>query len=93
MALDSHSEPSVVRVHIKASKTDPFRRGVFIYLGKMGSDLCLVAAVGSEGSGPFFQFASGSPLCRELLVRHMRAALFLAQVDMSKINTQDTVFR
>lgn len=43
--LDSYSEPSVVRVHIKASKTDLFYQGVFIYLGKTGNDLCPVAAV------------------------------------------------
>ena len=28
VSLDSQSEPSVVRVFIKASKTDPFRKGV-----------------------------------------------------------------
>ena len=42
VALDSQRDPSVVRVHIKQSKTDPFRRGVFIYLGKTENDLCPV---------------------------------------------------
>ena len=36
------SEPSVVRVSIKASKTDPFRKGVYVHLGKTGNDLCPV---------------------------------------------------
>ena len=45
VALDSHQDPLVVRVHIKQSKTDPFHRGVFIYLGKTENDLCPVAAL------------------------------------------------
>ena len=31
--------------HIKASKTDPFWQGVFVYLGATRNDLCPVAAV------------------------------------------------
>ena len=33
VALDSQTDPTVVRVHIKESKTDPFRKGVDVYLG------------------------------------------------------------
>ena len=33
ISVDSHSSPSYIAVNIKASKTDPFRRGVTIYLG------------------------------------------------------------
>ena len=84
--------PSVVRVHIKVSKTDPFRRGVYIYLGKMGNELCPVAAVAAymvvrgraEGPPPFFRFASGTPLLPELLVKHMRTALLPHGIDASQ---------
>ena len=81
VALDSRSNPSVVRVHIKALKTDPFRQGVFIYLGKTGNDLCPVAAITaylairSRTPGPFFRFQSGTPLSQELLVKHVRLTL------------------
>ena len=34
IALDDASSPSVVRVRIKQSKTDPFRKGIDLYLGK-----------------------------------------------------------
>ena len=34
VVLDSHSSPSLMRVCIKQSRTDPFRQGVDIYLGK-----------------------------------------------------------
>ena len=33
MAVDSHTNPSMVRVYLKQSKTDPFRPGVYIFLG------------------------------------------------------------
>lgn len=81
VSLDSQSEPSVVRVHIKASKMDPFRKGVYVYLGKTGNELCPVVAVAAylavrdRQSGPFFRFASGTPLSRELFVKHIRIAL------------------
>ena len=58
--VDSREHPSVVRVRIKASKTDPFRRGVLLYLGRTDNLLCPVAAItayiASRGSdpGPFF---------------------------------------
>ena len=38
-------DPSFVQVRLKQSKTDPFRRGVFIYLGKTQMDLCPVVAI------------------------------------------------
>ena len=90
VALDSHQDPSVVRVHIKQSKTDPFRRGVFIYLGKTENDLCPVAALsaflvvrGSE-AGPFFRFSSGRPLSREVFVRKVCEALGPWGIDEKK---------
>ena len=45
VALDSVSDSKVVQVKIKVSKTDPFRKGVTIYLGRTGDDLCPVAAI------------------------------------------------
>ena len=45
IALDHPSKPSTVRVSIKASKTDPFRRGVDIFLGRTGADLCPVSSL------------------------------------------------
>ena len=37
--LNSQSFPSTVMVHIKASKTDPFRLGVTVYLGRTDQEL------------------------------------------------------
>ena len=55
-------DPRWLVVRIKASKTDPFRQGVSIYLGRTRNDLCPVSAVlgymvqrGMQ-DGPFFRF-------------------------------------
>ena len=79
-----------MQVQIKSSKTDPFRRGVFIYLGQGDSSLCPVAAVASyimlRGSAPrpFFQFADGRNLTRDRFVSNVRSALQRAGIDHSR---------
>ena len=61
--------------------TDPFRKGVMVYLGRTGGELCPVAAVSAylavrgRVPGPFFVFKGGEPLSREIFVRRVRAAL------------------
>ena len=73
------------------SKTDPFRQGVFIYLGKTGNDLCPVAAVTAylpargRAPGPFFRFRRGTPLSRELLVKHVRQALCQLGIEVKHV--------
>lgn len=60
VSVDSIEDPSVVKVRIKASKTDQFRRGVDIYVGRTHNQLCPVEAlmtyVARRGKqqGPFF---------------------------------------
>ena len=44
VAVDSWQKPSLLRVHLKCSKTDQLRKGVDIY-GKTGDDICSVTAV------------------------------------------------
>ena len=87
VTLDSADSPSLIQVRLKASKTDPFRQGVSVYLGITGGDLCPVAAIldymvrRGPTEGPFFTFADGSFLTRDRLVRAMREALQSAGVD------------
>ncbi len=90
VTLDSPSNPTLAQVNIKASKMDPFRVGVSIYLGRTGNLLCPVSALaaylaarGGE-PGPFFKFANNRPLSRDLLVKHLREALKLAGIDATK---------
>ena len=45
IAVNNPASPTVIRVSIKQSKTDPFRRGVDLFMGKTGTDLCPVKAI------------------------------------------------
>ena len=45
IAIDSRLSPSVVQVKIKQSKTDPFRQGVHLYLGKTDEDICPITGI------------------------------------------------
>ena len=80
-AVDDRSNPSMVRIHLKSSKTDPFRHGVDIYLGRTGRDFCpVVALLAFFGNAPSSRGASiyvadGSPLTRDRLVDAVRQAL------------------
>ncbi len=81
VALDSHTHPKLARIRIKASKTDPFRKGLDIFLGSTDNRLCPVAALAAylairgHAPGPLFRFASGSFLTRVAFVREVRKAL------------------
>ena len=87
VSLDSASHPKSVIIRIKASKTDQFRKGVDIHLGRTDNELCPVSALLAYISirglepGPLFRFENGSPLTREALVREVWAALQQAGVD------------
>ena len=81
VAINTLAAPRVIAIRIKVSKTDPFRQGTTIYLGKTGVDLCpvstLLGYISHRGlsSGPLFRFQDGSPLTRAALVRELRLAL------------------
>ncbi len=81
VALDSHSHPTTMRVHIKASKTDQYRQGVLLYLAATGNDLCPVAAVAAylarrpPVGGPLFLTAAGTPLTKPKLIALIRDTL------------------
>lgn len=70
IAVDSSSAPSSMRVRIKGSKTDPFRKGCFVHIGLGGHPLCAVQAMMSylasrgDAPGPLFLFTNGRPLTR-----------------------------
>ena len=87
VAVDSMQNPRIIRVRLKASKTDPFRVGVNIYVGRTGNTLCPVTAMlhymVTRGlvTGPFFRFENGSPLTRAKFVDKVKEAFSLAGVD------------
>ena len=90
IAVDRHQSPTLVRVRLKQSKTDPFRHGVDVYLGRTDADLCPVAAllaymaVRPHLTGPLFIFKDGSFLTRDRLVAAVREALQEAGIDSAQ---------
>ena len=87
--MDSHHNPSIVRVHLRCAKTDPFDKGVSIHVGKTGTSLCPVSAllnfmaVRPPGEGPLFVYEDSSPLTRSRFVQLTKHALHLANVEAS----------
>ena len=77
----SHENPTLARLHIKQSKTDPFRRGADVYLGRSANDICPVSsllaymAVRGTRSGPLFIFSGDCPLSHDRLVQDVQRAL------------------
>ena len=87
VAVDSVLHPQILKVRIKASKTDPFRQGVDIYVGSTANELCPVSAMlaylarRGNGKGMLFRFEDGKLLTRERFVSRVKAALTSAGVD------------
>ena len=87
VSVNSVQCPQIIRVHLKASKTDPFRVGIDIFVGKTENELCPVTAVLSymvargAGPGPFFRFQDGKPLTRMRFVSKVKDSLTVAGVD------------
>lgn len=92
LAVDSHSSPTHLAVHLKQSKTDPFGVGTTLHLGTTGDTLCPVVAmlgylaIRPPSPGPLFIFCDGSTLSRTRLVQSLRQALSAAGVDDSKFS-------
>ncbi|XP_068742958.1 uncharacterized protein [Montipora capricornis] len=78
VSVDSAVAPMCLRLCIKASKTDPFRRGTFIHIGRGKPPLCAVDALlqylnlRGDSPGPLFLLQSGQPLTRSLLTSWLR---------------------
>ena len=84
--------PQSLQIRIKASKTDPFRQGVNVYVGRTHKALCPVSAMlaylilaylirRGSGPGPLFRFQDGKPLTRSRFVERIRQALTEVGID------------
>ena len=86
LAVDSSTAPSCIRVTIKASKTDPFRKGCSIHIGLGKYPLCAVhallayLAIRGDGPGPLFLCQNGQPLSRTLLTNWLRQIMASAGI-------------
>ncbi len=84
ITVDDIANPSMLKLHLKASKTDPFRKGVDVVVGRTQDKLCPIAAtlayLALRGKGPgfLFQFRDGKPLTKTRFVDAIRSALATA---------------
>ena len=87
VAVDDHNNPSLVRIHLRRSKTDQLGKGVDIYLGRTDEDLCPVAAllaylaVRGKEPGPLFRLSDGRLLTKQIFIEKVRAALSVLGYD------------
>lgn len=81
IAVDNTANPSMVKIEIKASKTNQFRRGVDIFLGRAYNQLCpveaLMAYVARRGQDPglLFRFEDHWLLTKDCFVAKVQEAL------------------
>lgn len=65
VAVDSHGDPSVIRLRLRKAKTDPYGKGI---LGRTSATMCPVAAIlqflaiRPPGEGPLLVWQDSSPL-------------------------------
>ena len=86
------SSPKYMLVQLKVSKTDPFRQGQAIVIGKTNSPLCPISAMvaylnsrpSSLDSGPLFIYVSGAFLTREKLTRETQLLISNGGLDSSE---------
>ena len=89
VAVDSHTVPSHLVVHLRRSKNDPFGAGTRLHLGATGHSLCPASsmmgylAICPSEPGPLFLFRDGSTLSRTKLIQSLRQALSSVGVDCS----------
>ena len=90
VCANRQESPSLVRVHLSFSKCDQLGRGVDVFLGATGDELCPVVAVTSyarrcgSAPGPFFRFADGRPLVKTAFVEGVRRKLTEIGLDSSR---------
>ena len=84
VAVDVPLNPFCLQICVKASKTDPFRKGCNIFIAPGSPPLGAVQAVVSllerrdNSPGPLFLYENGLPLSHSLLTDRLRAILLSA---------------
>ena len=92
VAINSRSAPTAIRLRLHKSKTDPLGRGIKIFLGLFGTEVCPVAAllqylaVRRLRDGHLFVWEDGRPLSRCTFVNHLRKGLQSAGFDMNNFS-------
>ena len=81
ISIDNPADPGVLRVRLKALKTNPLQKGISLYIRKVASDICPVSAmlayllVRGRQAGPLFKYQDVWPLTHHRLVAAVCDAL------------------
>ena len=81
LTIDNRACPSILKVHLKRSKSDQLGKGVDVFIGRTDGPLCPMAAVltyieiRGTADGPFFMLSSGQPLIKSHFISEIRHAL------------------
>ncbi len=90
LSVDVPANPTSIHVVIKASKTDPFRKGIAIVIRRTDNPIYPVTAmmaylaVRGMNQGPLFRCQDGSPLTRDSFVQRVKQTLKKAGFDSSQ---------
>ena len=94
ISIDDRNNPQLLKVKIKQSKTDPFWRGVDVYLGATGTTLCPIKAIlpylalrPNHHNGPLFIFEDGCSLTRQCFSSILDNLLSRLGFDTTQYNT------
>ena len=93
ISVDSRVNPQLLKIIIKQSKTDPFRKGVSVFLGATGENLCPVRgilpylAIRGTHLGPLFIFEDGRSLIRHRFSSALNGLLNQLHMDTQSYNT------
>ena len=81
ISVDRRDNPRVVRIHLKRSKCDQFGKGADIFLGRVDTPICPVAALlgymaaSGDKPGPFFRKVDGQVVTKAWFVDQIRLTL------------------
>ena len=92
VSLLPKNAPQYMLIRIKSSKTDPFRQGQTIVIGRSHSHVCPISAMKAHLAvkepsldlGPLFKYTNGSPLTRDKLTREIRTLLPMGGLNSSE---------
>ena len=93
ITLDNRQAPEIVRLYIKQSKTDPFRNGADIYLGRTYHNVCPVKAIlpylaiRGKQPGPLFVLADNIMLTRAIFASALKSILSELDLNAHLYNT------
>ena len=87
VSIDCIANPQVLRLRLKASKIDPFRKGVYVVVGRANPEACpitaLLAYIVLRGNNPgcLFHFKDGRLLTKQRFIENIKEALKAAGLD------------